>query len=98
MEKMKQPDKIALKAKMTEFVKGLVDGATEYEIVDTVKGFVIVTEKAYVEVACVIKKETFDIEDAVAELEEKIQSAIDRETERAEKKAKALAKKAKAKE
>lgn len=97
MEKMNQNDRNEFKGEITEFVKGLVDGATEFELVDTVKGFVIVTEKAYVEVSCVVKKETFDIIDAQDELAEKIQNAIDREKERADKKAKALAKKEKAK-
>ena len=93
---MNQTERNNYKYEMTKIIKGIVENASNESIkgiIDTVKGFVLVTEKGYVEVAVVIKKDTFDLEDAKAELAEKVANKIKREKERAEKKAKALAKK-----
>ena len=104
--KMNQTERNAFKVAVTDVVKTVViegiNGESESvvveSVVDVVGGFVLVTPKGYVQVSCVVKGDKFDLEDSVMELGDKIQNAIDKETAKAKKLAKAKAKKEKVSE
>lgn len=98
---MNQTERNEYKAKITNSVKIAVEenleGIKVTSVTDTVKGFVLETPVGYVEVSCVVKKATFDIDDAIAELSDKVANKEKRDKDRADKKAKDIAKKEKAK-
>jgi len=89
---MNQTEKIALKKSVTnEFVE--LAESKGYEPILIKTGFVIKVNGAMVEIKAVVKKDDFDLDDGIAELNESIARAKEKADAKAKKLAKAKAKK-----
>lgn len=94
---MRQLEKIALKGKVTDMVADAFE-ALGFTVTEIVEGIHFEMEGMSIVVKSVVKKDTFDLADALAEKVDKDSAKVKREADSKAKKAKALAdKEAKAK-